>query len=302
MTISINLMSDWPLVSRINSSLTILGWILLFLFQCLFPNGRFSSTRLRWLATLVSVGMALVSLIGFTIPGTYTNTVLFLMLTMPPVVLGTGILVYRYRYSLTDSERQQTKWVVFSFSVAAIGVTLSFLLFSNSLLVNTVILLPLDVLLLFLIPLSILIAILRHRLYAIDLIIRRTIIYGGLVGGLAIAYFGGIALLQFLSQAITGPQSNLVVVLITLGIVALFNPVRRRFQTLIDCAFYREKVDFREAFTAFAREVRTIIDLQELLRTLVTRTTDLFHVTHGAVFLTSADPSGLSNPKGLRGR
>jgi hypothetical protein len=219
--------------------------------------------------------------------------------------------IYRYRRVSDTSARQQTKWVmlgILSSFIMIIPFTIAALVFPPSqpsperLAFVYLVSIPIGTLVYLFVAGGIAFAVFRYRLYAVDFIIRRTIIYGGLVGGLAIVYFGGIVLLQFLSQAITGPQSNLVVVLITLGIVALFNPVRRRFQTLIDCAFYREKVDFREAFTAFAREVRTIIDLQELLRTLVTRTTDLFHVTHGAVFLTSADPSGLSNPKGLQGR
>jgi hypothetical protein len=123
-----------------------------------------------------------------------------------------------------------------------------------------------------------------------DIIIRRTLIYGALVGGLALLYVGSIALLQVLSQALTGPQSNLVVVAITLVIAALFNPVRRRFQEFIDRRFYREKVDARQALIAFAREVRTLIDLPELLRALVSRTTDLLYISHGAVFL--ADEAG----------
>jgi hypothetical protein len=116
--------------------------------------------------------------------------------------------------------------------------------------------------------------------------LRRLALYVALLIFLAIAYFAFVALLQVMSQALTGPQSNLLVVAITLAIATLFNPLRDRFQTFIDRRFYREKVDFRQAFTNFAREVRTIIDLPELLRTLVTRTTDLLHITHGAVFLT----------------
>jgi hypothetical protein len=141
------------------------------------------------------------------------------------------------------------------------------------------------------IPLTLFAVIVRFRLWDVERLLNRTMVYGALLGGLALAYVALIALLQLLFESLTGPQSTLVVVASTVLIAALFAPLRRRVQRFIDRRFYREQVDAREAFAAFSRELRTIIDLPELLRALVTRTADLLHSTHGAVFLRAADGS-----------
>jgi signal transduction histidine kinase len=132
-------------------------------------------------------------------------------------------------------------------------------------------------------------AILRYRLWDIDIIINRTLVYAALTGALGLVFFGCVALLQRIFQAFTGQQSDLAIVISTLVSATLFQPLRRRFQALVDRHFYRAKVDFRQALIAFSREVRTIIDLPHLLHVLINRVTDLLHITHGAVFLIAAD-------------
>jgi signal transduction histidine kinase len=94
-----------------------------------------------------------------------------------------------------------------------------------------------------------------------------------------------------IQMALQRENDTLVVFIATLGTATAFTPLRRRIQRFIDRAFYREKVDFRQALFAFSREVRTMIDLPDLLRVLVERVTDLFHVAHGAVFMLAADGS-----------
>ena len=277
-----------------------------------FPSGRFVPRWTRWVVagfaishTLNFIWQLQILLTKSPIP---TGPNIFGIIYIGVFILSVGCQIYRYWRVSTTDERRQTNWIFVSILTLP-GLDLLLRVIMEAVfpqwhqpglahIIYNLIADPLLAAGFLLVPIAFAIAVLRYRLYAIDLVIRRTVIYGGIVGGLALIYFGGIALLQFLSQVITGPQSDLVIILITLGIVALFNPVRRRLQTWLDRAFYREKVDFREALTAFTREVRTIIDLQELLRTLVNRTTDLLHITHGAVFLWT----GQATPQLAEGR
>jgi GAF domain-containing protein len=261
------------------------------LFLYLFPDGRFVPHWTRWIALAwIAWQSPRYWLPAWPNVNTWTtalNGVIWLG------ALGAVVYaqVHRYRRVSSAVQRQQTKWVVFGIAAALVGylgvnVGLADVApISAGALLARLVGFAVNYLALLLIPLSIGAAILRYRLFDIDIIIRRTLIYGALLGSLALVYLGAVALLQVLSQALTGPQSNLVIVATTLAIAALFQPLRRRVHAFVDRRFYREKIDFRQAFTDFAREVRTIIELPELLRVLVSRTTDLLHIAHGAVFL-----------------
>jgi len=115
-------------------------------------------------------------------------------------------------------------------------------------------------------PLSIGIALVRYRLWDIDLIIKRTLVYGTLTGTLASVYFLLIIALQFLVRSLTGQvlQSPLVIVASTLAIAALFQPLRHRIQSIIDRRFYRRKYDAARAFATFSATLRNEVDLNQL--------------------------------------
>jgi hypothetical protein len=208
----------------------------------------------------------------------------------------TGVFAQVYRYLRVSGpvERQQTKWVMFGLIAAVVGF-LGFRIppslfpelqrHGSHWLLYHLIADPVAAFLLLLMPLSIGASLLRYRLWDIDPIIERTMVYSTLTGSLAVLYFGGVFVFQRIFRAITGQQSDVAIILSTLAIAALFRPLRRRLQEFIDRRFYRERVDFRQAFTNFSREIRTIIELPKLLRVLVERTTDLLHITHGAVYL-----------------
>jgi hypothetical protein len=112
-------------------------------------------------------------------------------------------------------------------------------------------------------------AILRHRLYDIDIIIRRTLIYAVLTGILAAVYFGGIVLTQQLFRAATGQSSDLAIVVSTLLIAALFTPMRRRVQDIIDRRLYRRKYDVEKTLADFQKNLREDVDMETLKANLV---------------------------------
>ena len=181
-----------------------------------------------------------------------------------------GAQVYRYVRVYDPVQRQQTKWLVFAF-----GVAIS--LFLIYVVPGTVVpslsaadpwypLLPISLLSLALLPLRLRIAILRHRLRDIDVIINRTLVYGSLIALLVTLYFGLILALQALVRAVTGSlsQQPLVIVGSPPLIAALFQPLHRRLQASIDCRFYRHKFDAAKVVAAFSATPRQEVDLDEL--------------------------------------
>jgi hypothetical protein len=132
------------------------------------------------------------------------------------------------------------------------------------------------------IPSAMALAILKYRLYDIDVVINRTLVYGALSLTLALVYFGSIALLQGTWIALTGQRSQLAVVASTLFIAALFNPIRYRFQVFIDRRFYRRKYDAAKTLEEFGASLREEVDLENLtgeLVAVVERTIQPAHVS-----------------------
>jgi hypothetical protein len=134
-------------------------------------------------------------------------------------------------------------------------------------------------------PVAMGIAIFRYRLYQIDLIINRTLVYGSLTTVLVALYFGGIVLLQRLFVALTSEQSTLAVVASTLLIAALFNPLRRRIQSFIDRRFYRNKYDAAKTLEAFSATLRDETDLDALSDDLVGVVRETMQPVHVTLWL-----------------
>ena len=253
-----------------------------FLFFYLFPDGRFVPRWTRLLVPLV-VLFSLVSNFRLEVATRSLGAVPFL-------VLGGGfaIQVYRYRRVSTPLQRLQTKWVVYGLSLAiaflVVGIgsfeMLPDIAAANEQVANLLIFLGF-----LLIPLSIGIAILRYRLYDIDLIIRRTLQYTLLTGLLLIVYFGCILVLQNLFENLTGQQSPIVIVISTLTIAALFNPLRLRVQAFIDLRFYRRKYDAEQALARFAATTRDGVDLDDLQNQILTVVGDTLQPEHVSLWL-----------------
>ena len=145
-------------------------------------------------------------------------------------------------------------------------------------------------------------AVLRYRLYDIDVIINRTLVYGSLTVTLALVYFGGVATIQTLFRAITGQgqQPQVAVVVSTLAIAALFNPLRRRIQSLIDRRFYRGKYDAQKTLSAFSNKLREETDLDHLGNELLFAVQETIQPAHASLWVKPAGDSGRRVSKTLR--
>ena len=254
------------------STLYVLAESSFMIFFLLFPSGRFVPRWTRWVALCVVLYWIYVTLFfnGNTDQSWWSGLVFIALLLC---VVGTQ--VYRYRRVSTSRERQQTKWVVFGCVIGIVGFVLlnyigNFLLLpalhqSNVLttfVTNDIII---DFFLL-LIPVSIAFAVLRSRLWDIDIIINKALVYGVLTALLAAVYTGLIVGLESLAGRLTtqASQQPVVIVISTLAIAALFQPLRKRIQNLIDRRFYRRKYDAARIVEAFSATLRNEVDLEQL--------------------------------------
>ncbi len=278
----------------------------------LFPNGRLPSRRWRplaWLSgaviVLVSVGIALapgpVEELGgvrnpFGLEGApWVAYAAVVQPLLPVCVLASAVsLVLRYRRS-GGEERQQIKWIAFAASflgLVALITVVSTLMFAPESL-ETAGTQPLwlellqDVELLSLagVPVAVGFAILRHRLYDIDVLINRALVYGPLTVFLATTYIGGVVGLQYVFRTLTGQGSTLAVVASTLAIAALFNPLRRRVQGFVDRSFYRNKYDAAKTLEAFSARLREETDLDALSDDLVGVARETMQPEHVSLWL-----------------
>jgi hypothetical protein len=201
------------------------------------------------------------------------------------LVAATSLLVRLRRAK--GMERQQIKWVAFAGAVAAIGGALTYVGGPEAMSVWWVQRVGLALIVVGFagVPIAMSVAILRYRLYDIDLIINRALVYGPLTAMLALMYFGGVVGLQAALRVLTGQESTLAVVASTLAIAALFSPLRRQVQAFVDRRFYRRKYDSRKTLEAFSTRLRDETDLEALNNELVGVVRETMQPAHASVWL-----------------
>jgi hypothetical protein len=286
------------------------GWVAAFtmlpLLLLLFPTGRLPSHRWRFVALAVAVCGAtgivlypfrpaedvmvpLANPLGVEGPvGEALSifvTVLYWIIVVAAVPCALS-LVFRYRRA-GGVERQQLKWFAYA-AVLFVGTNVSQFFYEPpytwDALVEIVTLVGLYV--------AVGIAILKYRLYDIDRIINRTLVYGSLTTLLALVYLGGVTATQAIFRTLTGEQKHpqLAIVVSTLIIAALFNPLRRRIQSFIDRRFYRRKYDARKTLEAFSSKLRDETDLNALSEDLTSVVRGTMQPAHVSLWLRS-DPA-----------
>jgi hypothetical protein len=201
------------------------------------------------------------------------------------VVVGASSMLARLRHA-GRIERQQIKWFAYATVVVISGVILKNIVYPAvgvtwvwwvGLVLTAVGVVSS--------PVAMGIAIFRYRLYDIDMIINRTLVYGPLTATLVVLYFVGIVVLQRLFVVLTGEQSTLAVVASTLLIAALFTPLRRRIQSFIDKRFYRRKYDARKTLEAFSAKLRDETDLNALSEDLIGVVRETMQPAHASLWL-----------------
>jgi hypothetical protein len=278
----------------------------------LFPDGRLPSRRWRPLAWLSGVVIASGSLGVMLSPGPldmprgirnpfgleaapWVAVAAYAILPLLPLcMLASALsLVMRYRRSRGDV-RQQIKWIAFAASLVALTYLITIVaLFIHPSEIWLAAGLPLwldlieyaALLSITSVPIAIGFAVLKYRLYDIDIIINRALVYVPLSVMLALIYVGGVVGMQALFRALTGQESTLAVVASTLAIAALFNPLRRRIQSFIDRCFYRRKYDARKTLEAFSASLRDETDLQALNSELTRVVRETMQPAHVSLWL-----------------
>ncbi len=257
----------YPSLQALTTLLDNLGWLSLLLFFYLFPDGRFVP---RWTLAIVLV-YALLSILGSFIPTPPNGTISVLLgLPLLAAVVGIGLFsqVYRYKRVSNAVQRQQTKWVVYGVVAAVILftgiVSLGPVFFTRPALFPALFAHTAISGIELLIPLSIGFSVLRYRLYDIDVLINRTLVYGILTVLLALVYFGLVFASQNLLGGIIHSNNGVAIVISTLAIAALFQPLRARIQRVIDRRFYRRKYDAARTLADFSATLRSEVDLNTL--------------------------------------
>ena len=277
-----------PLWEWSNNLVQALSLLSVLLFFYLFPDGRFAPRWSSWLAVLCIVFVAPLYLLPFAADD--WEFLPYVLLVPGLFLAGVAAQVYRYLRVSTPAQRQQTKWVVFGFAAALGGYIAVILLPTVFAGLEPGTLADLaaaaaTVGLMMLIPLSLGFSILRYRLWDIDVVINRTLVYGTLSVLLALIYSGGVFGLQFAFRAVSGQESQAAVVVSTLAVAALFVPLKRRTQATIDRRFYRGKYDAAKTLRRFADTLREEVEPEALQRNLVSAVEQTVQPEHVSLWL-----------------
>jgi hypothetical protein len=275
------------------------GLLMAIHFFLLFPNGRFVPGWTR----LNALGWAAYCLAWGLFPGMPLSLIdpfeasfgAFLIL----MLLGwtVGLVAQAVRYSRVDSrQRTQTKWVLLVIAGACAGYASVYLpgvflpMSGQARLLYDLFGVTVFWLLALPIPVAIFVAMLRHRLFDVNVLINRTLVYGTLTATLVFVYVGSVVVLQTLLRTMIGSESQFAIVASTLVIAALFNPLRRRIQDLVDRRFYRRKYDAAKTLEAFSAKLRDETNLEALNDALVGVVRETMQPAHTSLWLRPDTP------------
>jgi hypothetical protein len=283
-----------PSIWRVpNECLYFLALTLLILVFLLFPSGQFVPRWTCWIFLVFLAGLIPTAFVAPAYPPYAPVGLLTLLMSLCALATIAIVQIYRYRRVSSPLQRQQTKWVVFGIAASITVVVggsvplLIFPAFAEPGSLYPVALNALSTMGPLFIPLSFGFAMLRSRLWDIDVLINRTLVYGTLTGILALIYFGCVVLLQHLVNGVTGQvgQSPLIIVASTLAIAALFHPLRRRIQKIIDRRFYRRKYDAARILADFSITLRNEMDLSQIREQLVEVVQETMQPAHVSLWL-----------------
>jgi uncharacterized membrane protein len=265
---------DSPWLATLTSYLSWIMWPGLFLLLYFFPSGHVTPRWARWFAALLGV------LIVYGLIITILQVEPFSFIYAAPLIVicllvGGFSQIYRYRHA-GPLERQQVKWVMLALLFYILTFITMLLLINvvhigdpststpSRALIASLVILAIGNLAYIALPASMVLGMLRYRLWDVDVIIRRTLVYFALTLTLALVFLGTVTLLQRIFSAVSGQQSAVSVVVSTLLIAALFSPLRRRIQNDIDRRFFRKKYNAEQAIERFAAAARQQTDLDQL--------------------------------------
>jgi hypothetical protein len=274
-----------------------INWVLFLVFLPLFfPDGRLLTRRWRivgWLAAVLALlsmlagwlSLANPQLFGKGFSSNFWSSLSdnFNLLVLPLTIAALVSLVLRF-IRAKERERQQIKWLTYGTAIMAMLIIGGFLVINDP---NSPIVGLIFNFAIMLLPLSIGISILRNQLYDIDRLINRTLVYGILTILLALVYFGLVFGLQALARLFTGQvsQSPIAIVVSTLTIYALFQPLRHRIQRIIDRRFYRSKYNAAKIIENFSSTLREEVDLNTLSEQLVAVVQESMQPAHVSLWL-----------------
>jgi hypothetical protein len=276
----------------------------------LFPDGHLPGRRWRWVAYAAAVAITAITVVGVLTPGKMVdqgfpgtdnplgietmrtiseNDAAFLPILVAAMIGSAASVVVRYRRS-HGVERQQIKWLAAAGAVIVTGIALTAvpsLAFASDgpepwwqTVMDNVVAFSYA-----LIPLSIGVAVVRYRLYEIDVIIRKTLVYAILAGVLALVYLGGISSVSLILRAVTGQSGAVAVTLSTLVVAVTFQPLRTRIQRGVDRRFYRRKYDGARTLREFNSRLRQEVDLDALTAEVLDVVTETVQPSHASMWL-----------------
>lgn len=293
------LLTAQPIWRAVSMLVQALGMVSAVAFFYVFPDGRFVPGRVRFLVVplvLWGLGWLLLPASPFNLSNPFRLSLLSFALLMGWWATGIAAQLYRFIRTATPVQQQQTKWILFGLAVGIVGYLLfgfdrfAFPLLRESRAANVVydlVGVPLFLVTILVIPATFSFSILRYRLWDIDILINRALVYGALTAILAGLYTASITLSQRLFIALTGERSDAAIVLTTLVVASSFTPARMSLQEIVD-RYVKPLPDPEKRLRAFGEQVRSLVevaDVERLTSRVLGEATRAFDATCGAVYL-----------------